>query len=563
MRLALPVLALLAVVAPVPAALAAPCAGGRFLVVDSPVIGAVSTPTEDAIQLEGASVTLYAGVGTCPATVAHLKRTKSGLRVRVRWVACPGVAGVVRLTARVDDKCRQMKGAVTAGVPRHKKTFVARQSRCGDGIVDTGAGEQCEPPDTASCSASCQELNCGDHCTCPAGRTSCDGTCVNLQSDPSNCGRCSARCVPAAHSMPTCSAGLCGSVCETNFSDCNHVPDDGCEANLLTDPLNCNACGTQCPGGDNASPACVDGACALKCAAGFGDCDGNPANGCELPIQDDPNNCGRCNRQCPTGDNATPVCTAGTCSILCSDPTLFACGHNCVDLDNDARNCGGCGNHCVPGAICANAACTCPSTRTSCPSACADLTSDATNCGACGNKCDPGEVCTNSHCVCPSDRRSCNGQCIDPLTDNKNCGGCGKLCGSGETCSGGNCVCAPGNKNCSGTCVNLDTNVRNCGECKNTCDTGDICSNGHCVCPSDRTVCSGACVDTDSSTGNCGHCGNICDPGDLCVSGRCVCPAFREICAGKCTDTDTDRRNCGKCGKVCDSGLNCVAGHCK
>jgi len=567
MRRTLPFLLLLAAVLPQPSG-AATCGGGRFLVQDSPIIGAVSTPTEDAIVVDGVQVSLEAGVGTCSPATGKLKRTKNGLNVRVRWPACPGITGAVRIKAHIDKACGAMKGMVSAGKPRRHKPFVARLSRCGDGIVDLGAGEGCEPPDTASCNSDCEEVDCGDHCTCPAGRTSCNGKCVNLQTDSLNCGRCTARCSAAQHSKPICSVGKCSSVCESaDFKDCNGIAEDGCEAALLIDPLNCGECGHECPGGPNAAPACIDGQCALKCDNGFGDCNTTVDDGCETAV-DTIDHCGRCDRECPSGENVVaPLCTGGTCSVQC--PTeLFttACGRNCVNIDSDARYCGGCGHPCLTGESCVTGQCVCPAPRVECPSACADLMSDALNCGGCGHHCGLGEYCSDGQCTCQPDRKSCSGQCINPDTDNKNCGGCGRLCGSGETCSAGRCVCAEGNRECSGTCVNTDTDARNCGQCGNVCESNTICQNGKCVCePSPpKRVCSGACVDLDNSTANCGRCGNICEGAALCIGGACKCPSpLRKKCSGVCVNLQTDRRNCGNCGKTCGSGEICLGGHCR
>jgi cysteine-rich repeat protein len=59
-------------------------------------------------------------------------------------------------------------------------------SLCGDGIVSTANGEQCEPPSTATCSATCQNIVCGNGTRegaeqCDDGNTTnldgCDGTC--------------------------------------------------------------------------------------------------------------------------------------------------------------------------------------------------------------------------------------------------------------------------------------------------------------------------------------------------------------------------------------------------
>ena len=56
---------------------------------------------------------------------------------------------------------------------------------------------------------------------------------------------------------------------------------NGCET-LLTTNANCGACGVACALAERRRASCATGTCALTaCNAGFYDCDGDPANGCE------------------------------------------------------------------------------------------------------------------------------------------------------------------------------------------------------------------------------------------------------------------------------------------
>ncbi|MEZ4394868.1 MAG: hypothetical protein R3A48_27645, partial [Polyangiales bacterium] len=142
---------------------------------------------------------------------------------------------------------------------------------------------------------------------CAAGYGNCDGDQSNgceqeLSSSLSHCGRCGNVCPARANASPTCAAGQCGVSCNPGFGDCDRDPANGCEANLNLSLSACGACGRTCAT-PNATPACAAGSCAIAgCNANFADCDRNPANGCEADLRSDPNNCGGC------GVRGTEVC---------------------------------------------------------------------------------------------------------------------------------------------------------------------------------------------------------------------------------------------------------------
>ncbi len=58
---------------------------------------------------------------------------------------------------------------------------------------------------------------------------------------------------------------------------------------LATDPANCGMCGRACTGTPppNSVVSCRASTCGFACAAGFGDCDGNTANGRERDVSAD------------------------------------------------------------------------------------------------------------------------------------------------------------------------------------------------------------------------------------------------------------------------------------
>ncbi len=87
------------------------------------------------------------------------------------------------------------------------------------------------------------------------------------------------------------------------------------------------------------------------CAAGDSNCCADPKGEVCTNVQSDVNNCGACNRTCPTGD----VCSAGVCTCPIAGDTN--CNGVCTDLRNDPENCGACGNVCTTPRVCTAGAC--------------------------------------------------------------------------------------------------------------------------------------------------------------------------------------------------------------
>ena len=101
-------------------------------------------------------------------------------------------------------------------------------------------------------------------CICPPGQTLCGGTCTDLATDPDNCGACGVRCVTTStvgNSVGICVYGSCTLSCAQGWGDCNGDPRDGCEGNLSSDPRNCGACGNACD--VLAGQPCIASRCAV------------------------------------------------------------------------------------------------------------------------------------------------------------------------------------------------------------------------------------------------------------------------------------------------------------
>ncbi|KAG0562663.1 hypothetical protein M758_9G093000 [Ceratodon purpureus] len=77
---------------------------------------------------------------------------------------------------------------------------------------------------------------------------------------------------------------------------------------------------------NNADGTCVSGTCKYLCHSNYKDCDHNMDNGCECDIMVDETNCGGCGRFCPSPYNAKASCEAGKCVITDSDEDFFIPG---------------------------------------------------------------------------------------------------------------------------------------------------------------------------------------------------------------------------------------------
>lgn len=179
-----------------------------------------------------------------------------------------------------------------------------------------------------ACGRACDEArHCvGGECTLCRGDSPlwCPGTgCTSRNVDPRNCGGCGVACPLGA----VCRANSCTYVACTPSSP---PPDAGdprnwtmCPAGCVdvqTDPRNCGRCGNVCPDPPNGYAGCRRGFCGVSgCHGSWGDCDGIVGNGCETNIEGNLRNCGECARDCvmicariPSPCGASCRCIGGT-----------------------------------------------------------------------------------------------------------------------------------------------------------------------------------------------------------------------------------------------------------
>ncbi|WP_438032450.1 MopE-related protein [Sorangium sp. So ce204] len=205
-----------------------------------------------------------------------------------------------------------------------------------DGTADEGEGRALCGADGARCVSG--------RCECPAGQGYCpleSATgfhCIDVQSDPENCGACGASC-PAD---TTCVGGQC--TCADGLALCGSTCVD-----LAEDERHCGACGEACGEGD-----CIDGVCTACGGVGEPCCDGASCRdvlsecgedgtcavkACAEPIEALP-------------DTHLPRCSADTepCIDAC---TVSSCVDDCFDADTTAPrsyrgvsfDCAGCVDH--------------------------------------------------------------------------------------------------------------------------------------------------------------------------------------------------------------------------
>ncbi|MEI8256798.1 MAG: hypothetical protein WCJ30_14075, partial [Deltaproteobacteria bacterium] len=493
---------------------------------------------------------------------------------------------------------------------------------CGsDGVCCAGhcATTTTDIANCGACGHTCSTANVTEACsagactvrTCAPGFSDCDADPANgceapTSTDVANCGACRNACPSGTNSTATCAASTCGLTCTAGFGDCDANRANGCESQLNSDPANCSTCGHACAAGANATAACAMGVCGRTCAAGFGDCDGNAANGCETNLGNTAASCGACGSVCSL-PNAVASCAAGVCGIGACSTGWGNCdgiaANGCETSLTTNTHCGACATVCGAGSLCSGGACSgvCTAPTTNCSGACVNTSIDLANCGGCGRPCATPfrsvARCAAGACgfTCNSGFGDCDGDpangCETSLsTTLTSCGACGRVCAApanaSATCVGSACgigACNPGFADCDGNgangCeANLSGSATTCGACANACTTPahgtPACSGGACglaSCDPGWGDCNGSLADgceTDlgSSTVNCGACGTVCGPGTACSAGACgtICAAPTTYCSGSgtCANLQTDSTNCGTCGYACSGSTACSAGTC-
>jgi uncharacterized membrane protein YphA (DoxX/SURF4 family) len=279
-----------------------------------------------------------------------------------------------------------------------KKTFVCRKGRCRCPRGKRRCGQRCrdlrrDRRNCGACGHRCPEgqacVNGACSATCPAGQTNCSGTCVDTNTSASHCGNCGHAC---GNGM-VCVNGACTTTCEAGETSCG-----GTCVDTQIDSAHCGACGALCAT-PNGVASCEGGVCYVVCDPGFVDCDGT----C-VATGSDVNHCGGC-APCAPLPNATVGCVGGACYLAGCNAGYGDCNgipaDGCETNLSTTANCGGCGNNCAAqtnNKTCVNYNCGCNSLAD-----CSAIQSDTCSsnqcmCGA-GPPCPGGQTCLGGACV--------------------------------------------------------------------------------------------------------------------------------------------------------------------
>ncbi len=348
--------------------------------------------------------------------------------------------------------------------------FITITCDCGDGNIDPG--EECEPPNTASCNSNCQAITvCGNGPgpgpigTPEPGEECDDGN--NTSGDG-----CSWDC-----QLEGCGNGLleAGEDCD----DGNGVSGDGCRNNCTIEdcPDGILDPGEQCDDGNNTDTDACSNNCVIQPICG---------DGIVAPSE-----------QCDDGNNIdTDLCLNDCTDASCGDGVLSPQnGEECDDNNNiSGDNCTwdcqteGCGNGTVDGAE------ECDDGNTTAGDGCSNLCV-IEYCGDGAQQSGPplNEQCDDGN---QNDLDSCRNNCKDSF--------CGDLVvEAGEQCDDGNMSSGDG---CSSTCQSEAV----CGDGVEVAAAGEQCDDGNNM---SGDGCSWNCLDE--------ICGNgLIDPGEECDDGN-------------------------------------------
>jgi hypothetical protein len=392
---------------------------------------------------------------------------------------------------------------------------------CGDGLLNTSAGEQCELPGTSN----------NNYCS-QTTTSSCEGMKKGYRDSKGNCdSECGCTNDPFTYQ---CDQG-CGAQCTTN-SDCN----DGNIHTIDTCQDNCMCKHEQQPYcGDGLLNASLGEACELPSTTNNINCAQVPTTTCNSTKLGTRDAYGNCNSECGcTNDPYIYSCVPGSCGAQCTTNsdcndgnvhTTDICQDNCMCRHEQLPYCGdgllntSLGESCELPSTTNNANCAQPTT-----------TCNSTKLGtrdAFGN--------CNSACGCAN----------DPFIFSCVAGQCGAQCSVNSDCDDQNPHTID---TCLGNCMCNHLPLPYCGDglltSGETCELPNTSNNTKCV--QNTMTCSGAKLGTRDAFGNCDSaCGCAPDQYNFkCVAGSCGAQCAKDADCDDCNPLTTDTCNMETCG---------------
>ncbi len=421
---------------------------------------------------------------------------------------------------------------------------VTLTSLCGNGVIDSAQGEQCDTAIAGSvcCTSSCHYAssstqcraaadvcdvaeNCtGSSATCPANVFKSSAVVCRPAADvcdvAENCTGASAPCPPDgfASSATVCraSAGVCDVAehCTGTIAVC---PADGFASSATVCRASAGPCDVaeNCTGSSASCPANAFASSATVCRAAAGECD----------LAE---HCTGSGTSCPADAKSTALCRAA------------------ADVCDAAESCDGVNDACPPDAaapsttVCRGAAGVCDvaehcdGASTACPP---DGKSTAV-CRAAVGGCDVAESCDGSSNDCPADQLQPASFACRPVA-----GGCDVP----ETCSGNDPACPADVFKPASTECRADAG---------DCDVAESCTGSSADCPPDAFEPDGTSCDD----------ANACTLSDMCVEGACIGDSMlcgdgvlQDGCGEECDDGNLDGGDGCSASCLAEAGLGCPA----
>jgi len=326
-------------------------------------------------------------------------------------------------------------------------------------------------------------------------------------------------------------AGCTISMCAPGWGNCNTQVPDGCEMDLKTNTSNCGTCSNACPPLANMNSACTSGVCVQgACQTGWGNCNNLLPDGCETNTVSDLNNCGMCGNTCMPVANSTQTCAASACAIATCNPGFGNC--NGIYADGCETN----------------------------------LSSSAAHCGMCGFACASG-ICSNSVCLktrgssCAADNECSSGFCTDGVCCEARCGGTCESCA--QVGRFGFCDAIPNGQDPANECN---------AQSASTCGTNGLCSGSRtCALYSNGTVAAPASCSAGTFTfqSTCNGLGGVntssvsCSPYTCANSLACAtsCSIDLDCAGGYYCNISSCSAKLGP-GSTCATGNQCISSTC-